>query len=77
MRNLFLIFIFNSFSFLSPAQNVRIANSIGYDVVQQAEKNFPKFYREFQYIKVHDSLIRRIAFIDEAATGPALLHPIV
>ncbi len=70
-----LFIIISLISSVTNAQRVLIADSIGYNIIQQSEKTFPKFYREFQYIKMHDSLIRKINFIDEVQTGPAFASP--
>jgi len=46
-------------------------------IIQQCAQRFPKFYREFQYVKTHDALIKRFVFIRSAGrdNGPAFASP--
>lgn len=47
-------------------------------VLTKAEKKFPKFYREFNYIKTHDTLIKNIIFVQPETSldnGPAKAGP--
>jgi hypothetical protein len=47
-------------------------------VLIKCEKKFPKFYREFSYIKAHDTLIKNIFFVRPETSldnGPAKAGP--
>ncbi len=77
MRYLFLILtdLLVSISLHGQTPYAKIADSIGYDVLQKCEQTFPKFHHEFQYIKTHDTLIKKIVFIRETGVGPAFASP--
>ena len=62
-------------STVTYAQRESIADSTGYRIIEQAKRTFPKFYREFQYIKANDTLIRKIRFVQQKAIGPAFASP--
>jgi hypothetical protein len=44
-------------------------------LIQKCAQTFPKFYREFQYIKAHDALIKRFVFIRVGGANPASASP--
>ncbi|MDB5232423.1 MAG: hypothetical protein JWN76_3228 [Chitinophagaceae bacterium] len=47
-------------------------------VLTKSEKKFPKFYREFNYIKANDTLIKNIIFVEPKKSldnGPAKAGP--
>jgi hypothetical protein len=47
-------------------------------VLKKCEKKFPKFYGEFNYIETHDTLIKKIIFVQHETSldnGPAKAGP--
>ena len=66
----FLMLYFSAF-----AQRDTIPDSMGYRIIEKSKQLYPKFYREFQYIKANDHLIKKIRFVQQQAIGPAFASP--
>lgn len=74
----YIILLLSVLTFSASAQQkpyTKIADSIAYKVIEQCKTTYPKFYREFEYIKANDSLIKNITFIQEKGVGPAFASP--
>ena len=48
------------------AQINTVDSATYHKVLKTAEKKFPKFYREFNYLKNHDTLIQNIFFANNS-----------
>jgi len=75
MKSTLLIISAIMISFSAFAQRDTIASSTGYHIIEQARQRFPKFYREFQYIKANDRLVKKIRFVQQQGIGPAFASP--
>lgn len=75
MRKFLLLLMATFFSVTVIAQRERIPDSVAYVVIQKAQRSFPKFYKEFESIKIQDTLIRNIVFIEDPRSGPAFASP--
>ncbi|MFD1256856.1 hypothetical protein ACFQ3S_08605 [Mucilaginibacter terrae] len=74
----YLLFILSGLFFFiqaSAQKNSFVADSIGYAAIKQCEQTFPQFYREFEYIKAQDTLIKKFVFVQQPGTGPAFASP--
>jgi hypothetical protein len=70
------LFLINGKLFAQMAAAVDSATI--HKVLIKCEKKFPKFYREFNYIKTHDTLIKKIIFVQPETSldnGPAKAGP--
>jgi hypothetical protein len=79
MKKLFMLISLVLFSINTMAQgNFTVVDSAtAAAIIKNCEQKFPKFYREFQYIKTHDALIKHFVFIRSAeqGSGPAFANP--
>ncbi len=78
MKNLLTILIITLLCSTAYAQDGgAIDTAAANALLAKCAQTFPKFYREYQYIKTHDSLIKRFVFIKTSGpdTGPASASP--
>lgn len=78
MKALFILLITIGICTKAAAQTEDVVDSAtAATIIQKCAQTFPKFYREFQYIKTHDALIKRFVFIRSTGqgNGPAFASP--
>ncbi len=78
MKSLFIYVIGVLMTTASFAQVQTVVDSATANaVIEKCTQSNPKFYREYQYIKTHDTLIKRFIFFRSATQnmGPAFANP--